>query len=224
MRHLCTAPCDGGRAAACMLVECRLCPWHLRWTPNLLTTRPMCPPSCCVAVKGLCLLTSKPMVYAANVAEDDLASPEENKYVQVSGISSPPSCAVLGSLAQQRSALPPACCRERGSRAVQAPACVLRGWICGCGCWAVRLKQKLLVEQPHVPQPCTSGWPTSLFAPCPCLPCSNCRQRRPRRAAAWWWCLRRCGVLNYCHMALPAGQPTPVVLLRCLQTAEQPGA
>lgn len=25
------------------------------------------------AVKGLCLLTSKPMIYAANVAEDDLA-------------------------------------------------------------------------------------------------------------------------------------------------------
>ncbi|KAI7843618.1 hypothetical protein COHA_002858 [Chlorella ohadii] len=33
-------------------------------------------------VKGLCLLTAKPMVYAANVAEDDLASPADNKYVQ----------------------------------------------------------------------------------------------------------------------------------------------
>ncbi|PRW39192.1 obg-like ATPase 1 [Chlorella sorokiniana] len=33
-------------------------------------------------VRGLCLLTAKPMVYAANVAEDDLASPADNKYVQ----------------------------------------------------------------------------------------------------------------------------------------------
>lgn len=40
------------------------------------------------AVRGLCLLTAKPMVYAANVAEDDLASPEDNKYVQVSAASS----------------------------------------------------------------------------------------------------------------------------------------
>lgn len=31
-----------------------------------------------VAVKGLCLLTSKPMIYAANVAEDDLADGGEN--------------------------------------------------------------------------------------------------------------------------------------------------
>lgn len=115
---LCTAPCDGGDAstcsmhAACMLAQCRLRPWHRRLPPNLLTTRPVCLPSYCVAVKGLCLLTSKPMVYAANVAEDDLAAPEENKYVQVSGTSNPPSCATLGSAGQphpQWSALPPAC-------------------------------------------------------------------------------------------------------------------
>jgi hypothetical protein len=36
----------------------------------------------CSAVRGLYLLTAKPMVYAANVAEDDLASPEGNKFVQ----------------------------------------------------------------------------------------------------------------------------------------------
>lgn len=33
-------------------------------------------------VRGLYLLTAKPMVYAANVAEDDLAEPDANKYVQ----------------------------------------------------------------------------------------------------------------------------------------------
>lgn len=33
-------------------------------------------------VRGLCLLTAKPMVYAANVAEDDLAEPDANTHVQ----------------------------------------------------------------------------------------------------------------------------------------------
>lgn len=32
-------------------------------------------------VKGLCLLTAKPLIYAANVAEDDLANPSANKHV-----------------------------------------------------------------------------------------------------------------------------------------------
>lgn len=33
-------------------------------------------------MRGLCLLTSKPLVYAANVAEDDLADPSANTHVQ----------------------------------------------------------------------------------------------------------------------------------------------
>ena len=32
-------------------------------------------------MRGLYLLTAKPMVYAANVAEDDLAAPDSNAYV-----------------------------------------------------------------------------------------------------------------------------------------------
>lgn len=32
-------------------------------------------------MRGLCLLTAKPMVYAANVAEDDLADPGSNRHV-----------------------------------------------------------------------------------------------------------------------------------------------
>lgn len=39
-------------------------------------------------VKHLCLLTMKPMIYVANVAETDLAEPEKNSYVeQVKGLS-----------------------------------------------------------------------------------------------------------------------------------------
>ncbi|KRM92150.1 redox-regulated ATPase YchF [Liquorilactobacillus cacaonum] len=33
-------------------------------------------------VKGLFLLTSKPVLYVANIAEDDMANPDENEYVQ----------------------------------------------------------------------------------------------------------------------------------------------
>lgn len=33
------------------------------------------------AVKHLCLLTMKPVIYVANVAESDLSSPESNPYV-----------------------------------------------------------------------------------------------------------------------------------------------
>lgn len=41
------------------------------------------------AVKHLCLLTMKPMIYVANVAETDLAEPDKNPYVeQVKGLSS----------------------------------------------------------------------------------------------------------------------------------------
>lgn len=40
-------------------------------------------------VKHLCLLTMKPMIYVANVAETDLAEPEKNSYVeQVKGLCS----------------------------------------------------------------------------------------------------------------------------------------
>lgn len=40
-------------------------------------------------VKHLCLLTMKPMIYVANVAETDLAEPEKNPYVEeVKGLSS----------------------------------------------------------------------------------------------------------------------------------------
>lgn len=40
-------------------------------------------------VKHLCLLTMKPMIYVANVAETDLAEPEKNAYVEeVKGLSS----------------------------------------------------------------------------------------------------------------------------------------
>ena len=35
-------------------------------------------------MKHLSLLTSKPMLYVANVAEDEVASPEDNEYVQKS--------------------------------------------------------------------------------------------------------------------------------------------
>lgn len=34
------------------------------------------------AVKHLCLLTMKPVIYVANVAESDLAEPESNSYVK----------------------------------------------------------------------------------------------------------------------------------------------
>lgn len=34
-------------------------------------------------VKGLFLLTSKPVLYVANIAEDDMADPENSKYFQV---------------------------------------------------------------------------------------------------------------------------------------------
>lgn len=34
------------------------------------------------AVKHLCLLTMKPMIYVANVAENDLADPDKNSFVQ----------------------------------------------------------------------------------------------------------------------------------------------
>lgn len=34
------------------------------------------------AVKHLCLLTMKPLIYVANVAESDLADPDSNSYVK----------------------------------------------------------------------------------------------------------------------------------------------
>lgn len=34
------------------------------------------------AIKHLCLLTMKPVIYVANVAESDLAEPESNPYVE----------------------------------------------------------------------------------------------------------------------------------------------
>lgn len=34
------------------------------------------------AIKHMCLLTMKPVIYVANVAESDLASPEENPHVK----------------------------------------------------------------------------------------------------------------------------------------------
>lgn len=34
------------------------------------------------AIKHLCLLTMKPVIYVANVAEDDLADPEINPHVK----------------------------------------------------------------------------------------------------------------------------------------------
>ena len=60
--------------------------WPLFAPPRLLTRAvfPCCSlPPCLPAVRGLYLLTAKPMVYAANVAEDDLAKPDANKFVQV---------------------------------------------------------------------------------------------------------------------------------------------
>jgi hypothetical protein len=51
-------------------------------TPHPSPPPPLpCAPLSRHPVRGLCLLTAKPMVYAANVAEDDLAAPEANRHV-----------------------------------------------------------------------------------------------------------------------------------------------
>lgn len=34
------------------------------------------------AIKHMCLLTMKPVIYVANIAESDLAAPEENPHVK----------------------------------------------------------------------------------------------------------------------------------------------
>jgi hypothetical protein len=72
--------------APCLLQSsccaCRKCQGPLRLLPADKNASPAhcLPPA---AVKGLCLLTMKPMIYAANVTEEDLASQgDNNKHVQ----------------------------------------------------------------------------------------------------------------------------------------------
>ena len=55
------------------------------------------------SVRQLCLLTMKPLIYVANVAESDLASPESNPHVrQVMNLASDLQCGIVTVSAQVR--------------------------------------------------------------------------------------------------------------------------
>lgn len=53
------------------------------------------------AVKHLCLLTMKPVIYVANAAESDLASPERNPHIEeVKNLASELQCGLVTISAQ----------------------------------------------------------------------------------------------------------------------------